>query len=121
MSFVPQPPWIQDYSVKDNILFGYPFDQGRYKKLLQAGALNQDLHAFAGGDFAHAGTAQGSALSGGQNWRVALARALSSPAEILVLEDILGVIDAPIAIWICNHALSGEMYIYVGIKKIIYL
>lgn len=83
-AYVAQPPWIDNCSIRDNIVFGFPFDQERYDRVLQACALNQDLESFADGDATIAG-AGGSSLSGGQKWRVALARAFYFPAELLIL------------------------------------
>lgn len=106
MALVSQPPWIENRSIRDNILFGYPFNGHRYRTVLNACALNQDLNAMPDGDLTKAGV-NGATLSGGQKWRIALARALYSPAEILILEDVLSAIDAPVAKWICDKALVG--------------
>jgi ABC-type multidrug transport system fused ATPase/permease subunit len=108
IALVSQPPWIENRTIKDNILFGYPFDEARYRKVLHACALDHDLDALPLGDLTMAGV-NGGALSGGQKWRVALARALFSPAETLVLEDVISAVDAPVARWICDHALTGEL------------
>lgn len=107
-AYVSQPPWIEDVTIKENIIFGYQFDNARYQKVLDACALRHDLDTMADGELTTAGIG-GSTLSGGQKWRVALARALYSPAEIVVMEDILGAVDAPIARHICANALQGEL------------
>lgn len=107
-AYVSQPPWIDNCTVMDNIVFGYAFNRERYDRVLTACALGPDLAALGDGDKTIAG-ASGSALSGGQKWRVALARAFYSPAEILILEDVLGAVDTPIAAWICENVLTGEM------------
>lgn len=105
---VSQPPWIENCTVKDNIIFGYPYVEERYKKVLYACALEKDLEILPHGDQTVAGL-NGAVLSGGQKWRVALARAMYSPAEILVFEDILSAVDSPVAKWICTHVLEGEL------------
>lgn len=107
-AYVSNPPWIEDCSVRDNILFGQPADRRRYHKVLAACALLQDLASMPKRDLTAAGQG-GASLSGGQRWRVALARALYSSAEILVLEDVLSAVDAPIARHICQRALQGEL------------
>lgn len=107
-AYVSQPPWIEDATIRDNIIFGYDFDESRYGKVLNACALRYDLETLSDGEHTTAGIG-GSILSGGQKWRVALARALYSPAAIIVLEDILGAVDAPIARTICDNALTGEL------------
>lgn len=107
-AFVSQPPWIDSGSVRDNITFGYPFKKERYEKVVTACALCEDLESLRDGDSTAAGE-NGASLSGGQKWRIALARALYSPAEILVLEDVLSAVDVHVASWICDHALTGEL------------
>lgn len=107
-AYVSQPPWIEDATIRANIIFGYPVDEERYQKVVQACGLAHDLAALKDGDLTTAGTG-GASLSGGQKWRVAFARALYSPAECIVAEDILAAVDAPIARHICNHALQGEL------------
>ena len=43
MGFVPQDPWIQNATIRDNILFGKIFDYSRYSAVLHACALDKDL------------------------------------------------------------------------------
>ena len=87
IAFVAQIPWIENASIKDNILFGLPYDSGRYKKVINCCALEKDLHLLPDGELTDIG-ANGINLSGGQRWRVSFARALYSRAGILVLDDI---------------------------------
>lgn len=107
-ALVSQPPWIENCTVKDNILFGEPLDEMRYRKVLHDCVLEHDLDMLPSRDLTKAGV-NGAMLSGGQKWRVALARALYSRAATLVLEDVLSAVDAPVAKWICMHALQGEL------------
>ena len=108
VAFVSQPPWIEDRTVKENICFGYDFDEERYRKVLQACALAHDLESLSNGDLTAAGTG-GSSLSGGQKWRVAFARALYSPAEFIISEDILAAVDTAVARHLCDTALRGDL------------
>lgn len=87
IAYVAQIPWIENATIKDNILFGLPFDSGRYKKVLNCCALEKDLDLLPDGELTDIG-ANGINLSGGQRWRVSFARALYSRAGILVLDDI---------------------------------
>jgi hypothetical protein len=32
-SYVPQTPWVQNLSIRDNITFGLPFDEAKYRKV----------------------------------------------------------------------------------------
>ncbi|KAH8671581.1 putative ABC bile acid transporter [Xylariales sp. PMI_506] len=107
-ALVSQPPWIENNTIKNNILFGCPFEETRYRDVLAACALDQDLIMLRDGDETKAGV-NGAVLSGGQKWRVALARALYSRAEILILEDILSAVDPHVARWICANALTDTL------------
>ncbi|KAM3452335.1 hypothetical protein MY3296_004626 [Beauveria thailandica] len=107
-AFVSQPPWIEDCTIKENICFGYDFDEDRYRKVLHACALTHDLETLSNGDLTAAGTG-GSLLSGGQKWRVAFARALYSPAEFIISEDVLAAVDTAVARHICDAALGGSL------------
>lgn len=42
-AYVAQEPWVQHATVRDNILFGSPFDGQRYDKVIEACALTDDF------------------------------------------------------------------------------
>lgn len=107
-ALVSQPPWIENCTVHDNILFGIPYDATRYQKVLNACALDRDLEILPKGDQTAAGL-NGAFLSGGQKWRVALARAFYSTAEIIILDDVLSAVDTRVARQICDKALAGDL------------
>ncbi|KAJ9119779.1 hypothetical protein QFC22_003489 [Naganishia vaughanmartiniae] len=48
-SLVTQLPWIQNASVKDNILFGQGLDEGRLERVIEACALSRDLGILSDG------------------------------------------------------------------------
>jgi ABC-type transport system involved in cytochrome bd biosynthesis fused ATPase/permease subunit len=83
---VPQQAWLQNASIRDNIVFSSPFDQQRYDKVLEACSLLPDLAIMEDGDQTEIGE-KGLNLSGGQTARVSLARAVYSRAGILMLDD----------------------------------
>jgi ABC-type multidrug transport system fused ATPase/permease subunit len=80
--------WIQNASIRDNILFGLSFDEDRYNKVLNICALNLDLETLEFGDKTEVGE-RGINLSGGQKQRIALARAVYSQAKIIIIDDCL--------------------------------
>ncbi|PAV91760.1 hypothetical protein WR25_09261 [Diploscapter pachys] len=55
VAYVPQQPWIQNMSVRDNITFGKPFDRKRYNQVLHACALKPDLKILPNGDLTEIG------------------------------------------------------------------
>jgi len=104
ISYCSQEPWIQNATVRDNILFGSPFDATKYETVLQACALHADIAALPGGDMTEIGE-RGINLSGGQKARVSLARACYADTDIVVLDDILSAVDAHVARTITDKCL----------------
>jgi ABC-type multidrug transport system fused ATPase/permease subunit len=108
LAYVSQTPWLDNGSLKDNILFGLRFIAERYDQVIEACALKQDLAILPDGDATELG-ANGVNLSGGQKWRVTLARAIYSRAEILLMEDIFCAVDAPVGHWILERCINGDL------------
>lgn len=71
-------------SIRENILFGEPFRPRRYEKILVSCALKEDLRCLPDGDLTEIG-ANGINLSGGQKHRIAIARALYSSANVVIM------------------------------------
>lgn len=107
-ALVAETPWNENVSIKDNILFGLPVCEKRLKKVLFACALEKDLESLKDGVLTDIAP-DGKNLSVGQQWRVALARALYSRAGIIFMEDILSAVDPVTARHIFEHALTGEL------------
>ena len=132
VAYAAQESWVQNNTVKvlptscfgmrlltpyqDNILFGSPYDEERYKKVLHQCGLERDLALFKAGDETEVGE-KGLTLSGGQKARITLARyvfqpfvrtskteaylmnrAMYSLAEILLLDDVLAALEY-VSIW----------------------
>ncbi|KAJ3360077.1 hypothetical protein GGF32_008665 [Allomyces javanicus] len=93
VAYVAQQPWIQQMSVRDNILFGRAFDQARYDAVLGACALTTDVARMPRSDMTVVGE-KGITLSGGQRARVACARALYADMDVILLDDPLSAVDA---------------------------
>ncbi|XP_017480560.1 PREDICTED: multidrug resistance-associated protein 7 [Rhagoletis zephyria] len=103
--YVPQTPWLQRGTIRDNIIWGNVFDEQWYKAVLYACALNEDLELL-GGDLIGIGE-NGRTLSGGQRARVALARAVYQNKKIYLLDDILASLDAHVARHIIKYCILG--------------
>ncbi|KAL4884211.1 hypothetical protein BJY04DRAFT_215641 [Aspergillus karnatakaensis] len=108
MGYCAQTPWLQSMSIRDNILFSSPYDEQRYKRVLDACALLPDLSNFKHGDLSFVGE-NGIGLSGGQKARVALARAVYSTARILLLDDPLSALDHNTAESVVQKCLTGPL------------
>lgn len=55
VGFAAQVPFILNQSLRDNILFGEPFDRPKYQRVLAACSLEQDIQRFPGGDMCQIG------------------------------------------------------------------
>ena len=90
---MPQQAWIQNNTVKDNILFGRRMEGDLYDQTIRACALEPDLDILPGGDMAEIGE-KGINLSGGQKQRVSIARAVYQKADVYLLDDPLSAVDS---------------------------
>ncbi|KAF8071880.1 hypothetical protein FPV67DRAFT_1779021 [Lyophyllum atratum] len=108
VAYAAQESWVQNGTIKDNIIFGFPYDEARYKKVLYQCCLEPDLALFAAGDQIEVGE-RGLTLSGGQKARITLARAVYSEATTLLLDDILAALDVHTAKWVVNNCLEGDL------------
>lgn len=93
VAYVSQQAWICNATVRDNIIFGKPFDKERYDRVLFASGLLPDLEILAAGDMTEIGE-RGINLSGGQKQRVSLARAAYQDADVYLMDDPLSAVDA---------------------------
>jgi ABC-type transport system involved in cytochrome bd biosynthesis fused ATPase/permease subunit len=55
VAFAAQNPFILNASLRDNVLFGRPFEESRYAAALEAAALVQDLKLLPAGDLTEIG------------------------------------------------------------------
>jgi ATP-binding cassette subfamily C (CFTR/MRP) protein 1 len=107
ISYVPQQAWIQNESVKSNIIFGNEFDEKRYANLIQACALTSDLSILPAGDSTEIGE-KGINLSGGQKQRISLARAVFNDSDIYLLDDSLSAVDVHVGKHIFTNVIGPK-------------
>ncbi|KDO34459.1 hypothetical protein SPRG_18920 [Saprolegnia parasitica CBS 223.65] len=106
VAYLAQQAWIQNTTIRENILFGQPYDRTKYAKVLDACALQSDLASLPASDRTEIGQ-KGINLSGGQKARIALARACYSDADIFILDSPLSAVDAIVASEIFTKCFLG--------------
>ncbi|KAI0270713.1 P-loop containing nucleoside triphosphate hydrolase protein [Gloeopeniophorella convolvens] len=99
IAYAAQEGWVLNDTIRANILFGAPMEEGRYKKVLEQCALVHDLSLFAASDLTEVG----------EKARVTLARAIYSSAQILLLDDVLAALDVHTSRFVVENALQGDL------------
>ncbi|GMT07512.1 hypothetical protein PENTCL1PPCAC_29686 [Pristionchus entomophagus] len=107
VAYIPQQPWIQNLTLRDNVLFSKPMDPEIYDKVMYACALQQDLASLPAGDMTEIGE-KGINLSGGQKQRVSMARAVYSGHSLIFLDDPLSAVDAHVGKHIFENVISSS-------------
>jgi len=116
LAYVPHDAWLVNATLKENILFGSPFNRQKYNDIIRVCALTRDLTLLSAGDETEIGE-RGINLSQGQRQRVSLARAVYSGADILLLDDPLSGMDAQIGKHIFQECIKG----YLANKSVVYV
>ena len=107
-AFCPQYAWIQNETLKENILFGKPEEPHWYSEVVDACALRPDLEILPAADNTEIGE-RGITLSGGQKQRLNIARAIYFDADIVLMDDPLSAVDAHVGRHIMDNAICGIM------------
>ncbi|KAE8893583.1 Multidrug resistance-associated protein 4 [Phytophthora fragariae] len=108
VAYASQQAWIQNLTVRDNILFGEPYDADHYSRVVTACQLLPDFEMLEQGDQAEIGE-RGINLSGGQKARVGVARAMyrARKFDFVVLDDPLSALDVHVANAVFSDGLMG--------------
>ncbi|KAG8247923.1 Canalicular multispecific organic anion transporter 1 [Homalodisca vitripennis] len=111
IAYVPQQAWIQNATVRDNILFGVSYDSKRYHRTVENCSLKSDFDMLPGGDSTEIGE-KGINLSGGQKQRVSLARAVYNDADAYLLDDPLSAVDSHVGRHIFDNVIGprGQLH-----------
>ncbi|KAM3389844.1 hypothetical protein ACQJBY_011791 [Aegilops geniculata] len=97
-----------ELQVRDNILFGSPFQPTRYGRAIDATALRHDLDLLPGGDLTEIGE-RGVNISGGQKQRVSMARAVYSDSDVYLFDDPLSALDAHVGRQVFDKCIKEEL------------
>ncbi|KAK2036628.1 ABC transporter [Colletotrichum somersetense] len=102
VAYCAQSPWLENGTVRQNILSVALYDQKWYDAVISACGLEADLQALQKGDYTLVGS-KGVNLSGGQKQRIALARAVYSRQKLIVLDDVFSGMDTHTAYHVSNR------------------
>ncbi|KAL8828283.1 MAG: hypothetical protein Q9191_002678 [Dirinaria sp. TL-2023a] len=105
-AFCPQYAWIQNTTVRENILFGKDYNRKWYDEVVDACALRADLDMLPHGDQTEIGE-RGITVSGGQKQRLNIARAIYFDSDIVLMDDPLSAVDAHVGRHIFDNAICG--------------
>src|SRR3569833_3167554 len=95
IAFAAQTPWLPDTTIRQAIAGHSELEdlaEAWYTRSLHACALDNDVGLLPEGDRTKIGSAS-TVLSVGQKHRVALARAIYSRCQIILMDDVLGALD----------------------------
>ncbi|KAJ2209219.1 hypothetical protein IW139_000004 [Coemansia sp. RSA 353] len=106
LGYAPQVPWMTNATIRENIVFGKPFDYETYLSVIEACELEADLAAFPAGDQTEIGE-RGVTLSGGQKQRISIARTAYAECNISVLDDCLSAVDVRTSRAIFKQCIRG--------------
>ncbi|XP_076338586.1 multidrug resistance-associated protein 1-like isoform X2 [Tachypleus tridentatus] len=104
-AYVAQQAWIQNATLKQNILFLKEMNNSTYQRIINACSLIPDLSVLPAGDLTEIGE-KGVNLSGGQKQRVSLARAVYQDKDIYLFDDPLSAVDSHVAKHIFQHVIG---------------
>ncbi|MEW5303174.1 MAG: hypothetical protein WDW36_005892 [Sanguina aurantia] len=106
VAYTAQDPWIQNSTLRANVLMGNEYEGTLYTHTLTACAMGPDLEMLPAGDASEIGE-KGINLSGGQKHRVALARAVYANADVYLLDDPLSAVDAHVGRVLFDECICG--------------
>eukprot|EP01133_Synstelium_polycarpum_P011567 gene11567-13500_t len=108
IGYTPQIAWLVNGTLRENILFGAPYDAERYAAVIEACCLKPDLVHLPAKDLTELGE-RGVNLSGGQKQRISLARCLYGDADAYILDEPLSAVDAEVGKHLFDHCIQGMM------------
>ncbi|XP_014240364.1 ATP-binding cassette sub-family C member Sur isoform X2 [Cimex lectularius] len=105
-AYVSQQPWLLNATLRENVLMGLSYKMRRFSRVIAATALQPDIDILPNKDLTELGE-KGVNLSGGQRQRIAIARALYSKANVIILDDPLSALDYHVAQHVFEHGIMN--------------
>ncbi|KAK9504177.1 hypothetical protein O3M35_010565 [Rhynocoris fuscipes] len=105
ISYCSQEPWIFPGSIRQNILFGSEYEPNKFRKVINACALDQDIRNLKHRDLTFIG-GKGVSLSTGQKARINVARCVYREANIYLLDDIFSSVDLNVGKYIYRNCIK---------------
>lgn len=106
IAYCSQSAFIQNATLRDNVLFGQPWNETKYWQVLKDASLIADCLQLPDGELTEIGE-RGINISGGQKQRVNVARALYYDADVLLFDDPLSALDAHIGQALFDNAMRS--------------
>eukprot|EP00948_MAST-09A_sp_MAST-9A-sp1_P003381 g3381.t1 len=124
IAYVPQKAFVLSGTILENILMGREKNDAHLEEALEGSAFKADLELLAGGLKCEIGE-RGTTLSGGQQMRLCLARALYGQPKLLLIDDALAAVDGKVANIIFNKGFLArkgkKLFTLIVINQIQYL
>lgn len=108
IAYISQESFLQNDSVRENIVFGKKYSKSRFEKTLKICEMETDIDMLDKGDLTE--VAEGGAnLSGGQRQRINIARAVYSDSDIYLIDDALSALDPEVGNKVMDNVFLGEL------------
>ena len=108
IGYVSQTPWLQNDTIKNNILFGKSYEYKYYHDVIDACDLRKDFETFNDYDNELISD-RGVSLSGGQKARIALARALYQNFDLYLIDDPFNSLDQHVSSHIYENCILKHL------------